>query len=56
MTTPQDQYMEWLREGQRAVVQAMESWMKSWTKSAQKAFGTSNSSPAGTVNPDIIID
>jgi len=52
MTTPQEQYMESLRNGQQAVVQAMEAW----TKSAQKAFGASSSGAASTVNPELIID
>jgi hypothetical protein len=52
MTTPQEQYMESLRNGQEAVVQAMEAW----TKSAQKAFGASSAGAAGSVNPEVVID
>jgi hypothetical protein len=52
MTTPQEQYIESLRNGQQAVVQAMEAW----TKSAQKAFGASSTGSGGTVNPEVIID
>jgi hypothetical protein len=52
MTTPQEQYLESLRNGQQAVVQAMEAW----TKSAQKAFGGSETGSAGTVSADAIID
>ncbi len=52
MTTPQEQYLESLRHGQQAVVQAMEAW----TKSAQKAFGSSNAGAASNLNPEIIID
>jgi hypothetical protein len=51
MTTPQEQYMESLRNGQQAVVQAMEAW----TKSAQKAFGATPGA-ASAVNPEIVID
>ncbi len=53
MATPQEQYLESLRNGQQAVVQAMEAW----TKSAQQAFGGSEASKAGNaVNPDVVID
>jgi hypothetical protein len=52
MTTPQEQYMESLRNGQEAVVQAMEAW----TKSAQKAFGASSAGAPGSVNPEVVID
>jgi hypothetical protein len=50
MSTPQEQYIESLRNGQQAVVQAMEAW----SKAAQKAFGASNASASST--PDMIID
>jgi hypothetical protein len=56
MTNPQEQYMEFLRNGQHAVVEAMEAW----TKIARKAFGASGagnacgrrprSSPAGAAH------
>jgi hypothetical protein len=52
MTNPQEQYMESLRNGQRAVVEAMESW----TKNAQKAFGASGAGNAGAVDPEVVID
>ena len=52
MTTPQEQYLESLRNGQQAVVQAMEAW----TRSAQKAFGGADSGTSGAVQPDVIID
>jgi hypothetical protein len=53
MSTPQEQYLESLRQGQQAVVQAMEAW----TKSAQKAFGGADTGTGGTtVSPDAIID
>ena len=52
MTSPQEQYIDSLRNGQQAVVQAMEAW----TKSAQKAFGASTPGTVGTVNPDLVID
>jgi hypothetical protein len=44
--------MESLRQGQQAVVQAMEAW----TKSAQRAFGGSETTAAGAMNPDAVID
>jgi hypothetical protein len=52
MTTPQEQYMESLRNGQQAVVQAMEAW----TKSAQKAFGETGAGRTGIVSPEVVID
>jgi hypothetical protein len=52
MTTPQEQYIESLRNGQQAVVQAMEAW----TKSAQKAFGASGTGSTGAVDPELVID
>ena len=52
MTNPQEQYMESLRNGQQAVVQAMEAW----TKSAQKAFGASSAGATSAVDPEVVID
>ena len=52
MTTPQEQYVESLRSGQQAVVQAMEAW----TKSAQKVVGAADGGSAATVDPGLVID
>jgi hypothetical protein len=52
MATPQEQYLESLRSGQQAVMQAMEAW----TVSAQKAFGGPRTGATGAVDPDVVID
>jgi hypothetical protein len=52
MTSPQEQYLESLRSGQKAVIDAMEAW----TESAQKAFGGAGSGTKNTVNPEFVID
>ncbi|MBA2445081.1 MAG: hypothetical protein H0V49_07100 [Nocardioidaceae bacterium] len=52
MSSPQEQYAESLRTGQKAVSNAVESW----TKSAQSALGTPPASTSGAFNPSTVID
>ena len=53
MTSLQEQYIESLRNGQQAVVQAMEAW----ATAAQKAFGAApNVGASSAVDPQLVID